>query len=661
MKKFIVVIVSILTILTVLVGYLFVKREMKQAAEARRQAAQLTARTEANARRLVDQLKVPPEVIHMDSHALHKIVELRRQGFQKQGVEEFYPYANQVRPGNISRSLSNSTSPSSDPGRSLPITGSVGSANYRFPASNYDENLTLEWYWINGVRDACTTIIHESKTPGPLGDYLKQHPKIYEQEIRPRLLLLTESRCNHFAIQACAALVAAGERTEYLQQRLTAMAMDSLNHAHESSRAVNLLKECGFPVPAPWPAVKSLSAYKDDTGVRNDALGDPLPPGAMLRVVHRDTATGQELHTASPLQQCPNILEGACDGQALYLTRRSRSREQGLGIYRLDVGTGKMTRVVLTGPDRVTVAAVSDDGTVLATYGKCGTKPPTANRRGARDVYRLMLWNLQTGQPIGEITPAYQIQWLRFAPHHLRLIAGDENRCMSVYDVSRRQLLYRMPLGGSPLLMFAAPKDTATSRKADGMVMLGRVANQMKVWRERTEMESAHLNPLVPVSAATRANNSNRFATFSGMQGGWLPGGVLRIWEVKDWHGDIGLAILVDSGLVRMRKLQVASPRHGHWDFATAAFSPSDEFLLTTHRGSSSIVVWDLEGRPLGRITGHAGPVKQIRFVGDKLISASEDTTLLVWDWPKIANWCRQQVKTDKADTQPATKATTKQ
>jgi len=39
----------------------------------------------------------------------------------------------------------------------------------------------------------------------------------------------------------------------------------------------------------------------------------------------------------------------------------------------------------------------------------------------------------------------------------------------------------------------------------------------------------------------------------------------------------------------------------------------------------------------LGKITGHAGPVTDIRFVGGKLVSASKDATLLVWDWPKIA------------------------
>ncbi len=365
------------------------------------------------------------------------------------------------------------------------------------------------------------------------------------------------------------------------------------------------------------------------------------------------------------------MLDGPVDGQMLYLTDESHRDEHGWYICRLDIGTGEMTRVVPAGPDKVEAAAVSGDGTVLATYGKYATEPPTASNRWARSLYRLMLWNLQTGQPIGELPPTHKIKWLRFDPHHPRLIAGDEASgyeygCMSVYDASQRRLLYRVPIGNMSAgsrwsLKFAANPDRAVSRKANGMVMLELVKGRLKAWFERAGMQTVEFNPLVKVSAAAPSQKSQWIATFSDQEGWELPSGILRIWEVGGWFKDDGRANLCNPKLIGMHKLQVASPKDGRWHFTAAAFSPGDEFLLTTHYCSSSIIVWDLEGRPLGQIAGHAGPMKQIRFIGDKLVSTSADTTLLVWDWPKIADWCRRQAKTDNADTQPTTKPTTKQ
>ena len=662
MKKFIIVIVSILTLVTVLAGYLFVK----QAAEDRRQAAERMALVEADVREIIDQLKVPPEAIHLDYGALREIVRLRRQGFQKYGLQEHYPYAQESRREMIQDAPPNSAFSVFDQGLSFPATTPSRKASGWVDANQYDEGRSPEWFWIARAAAACDKIawsFHNSHSE--LGVYLTQHMEMYEKEIRPRLLLLAEGRSDHYAIGACEALAVAGERTQFLQQRLTAMAMDSSGYTKgdTADNAGRLLKRCGFPAPSPWPTMESLSAYKDDTGAKTDGLGDPLPAGAILRV--GQARLRQELHAAPPLQECPNILEGDCDGRTLYLTRKANSRQQGLYIDRLDVGTGEMTRVVLAGPDEVRTAAVSDDGTVLATYGICGTEPPVVAGRRARDVYRLMLWNLQTGQPIGDITPAYSIQWLRFTPHHERLIAGDNTGpgYMSIYDVSQRQLICRLPGYLLRPPMFAPNPDYAASQKDSGLFMLGLEAwygSRMKVWSESTGMRPVDFNPLVEVSAAAQSHNGKWTATFSSGSNDshGLPRGILRIWEQTGRNQPTLWTKVYEPRLVSMHKLQLSSPKDNYWGIFTAAYSPGDEFLLTTHSGNSSIIVWDLEGRPRGRIAGHAGEVKQIRFIGDKFISASDDATLLVWDWLKIADWCRRQVKTDKADTQPATQAT---
>jgi WD40 repeat protein len=88
-----------------------------------------------------------------------------------------------------------------------------------------------------------------------------------------------------------------------------------------------------------------------------------------------------------------------------------------------------------------------------------------------------------------------------------------------------------------------------------------------------------------------------------------------------------------------------------------AIFSPDDQWLLTRQH-DGSLIVWTAEGKPVvGHLRGHRGPVTDMCFVGDRLVTASADTTILIWDWPALATLCGKAVEAPAAGDAPAVSA----
>jgi WD40 repeat protein len=158
----------------------------------------------------------------------------------------------------------------------------------------------------------------------------------------------------------------------------------------------------------------------------------------------------------------------------------------------------------------------------------------------------------------------------------------------------------------------------------------------MRMWRESQQMRPEEFNPLVMVYAAAVSANTDLVATFSRDR--------MMLWDLSKKQEKYPHPEESFPNVVANCRLQLSYDRNDYRNsIASALFSPGNDFLLTTQDKSSDIVIWDKQGRPLGRLVGHTGPVGEIMFAGDKLISASEDATLLVWDWPKIAQWLRDR------------------
>ncbi len=63
-------------------------------------------------------------------------------------------------------------------------------------------------------------------------------------------------------------------------------------------------------------------------------------------------------------------------------------------------------------------------------------------------------------------------------------------------------------------------------------------------------------------------------------------------------------------------------------------FSPSGRWLAWI-ADRAKVLVYDVRtGEELKPFAGHDGPIKSLAFTGERLASASEDSTILIWDVP---------------------------
>jgi WD40 repeat protein len=95
------------------------------------------------------------------------------------------------------------------------------------------------------------------------------------------------------------------------------------------------------------------------------------------------------------------------------------------------------------------------------------------------------------------------------------------------------------------------------------------------------------------------------------------------------------LAITDESGVHVLERLTMQA--RAHWPRGSSAlrnlvFSPSSRFLAW-YASVNSIYAWDgLTGEIRGPLIGHDLAITGLAFAGDRLASASEDTTILIWD-----------------------------
>ncbi len=133
---------------------------------------------------------------------------------------------------------------------------------------------------VSGAEAACRQVA------GWFGDtkmknYLRQHPDVYAQQVRPRLLLLVRSANDDVAVGACNALIAAGDNpdgfADCLEDIYTAGTTEN-----GAIKASVLLKKIGRKLP-PLPDFSKIPFYTEDKP-RKDDHNRPLPAGAAWRI-----------------------------------------------------------------------------------------------------------------------------------------------------------------------------------------------------------------------------------------------------------------------------------------------------------------------------------------------------------------------------------------
>jgi RNA polymerase sigma factor (sigma-70 family) len=346
------------------------------------------------------------------------------------------------------------------------------------------------------------------------------------------------------------------------------------------------VKPPGDPVPAA-PAQARL-----------DTHGDPLPPGALLRLGSLRLRAGAPVFAVVPTP----------DGKGIF----SGSRTPTARLWEVDTGK-ELRRFDLPQkpgapqPNTISSLTLSPDGCTLATGSWSGP---------------LYLWEVATGKLLRTLPgPRNWIHAVAFSPDGKLLASAasyaDQSTDIVFWDAATGKQLRRLQghSRAAVCLAFSPNGKLLASGGQDGEVRLwdtatGKPAN---TWQ-------AHRNQYVTPLAFSPDGKTLASAGHDN---------TLRLWEVA-------------TGKLRVR-LPVSLSSH------VLAFSP-DGRLLAGGSHPGHVFLWDTAtGRGLGNVPGHADDVRSLAFVprGKRLLLATGcgDGTLRLFELPDSTTLLRRKAE----------------
>ena len=373
-----------------------------------------------------------------------------------------------------------------------------------------------------------------------------------------------------------------------------------------------------------------------DPPPRVDALGDPLPPGAVARLGAERFVTRDQ----------PPSLAFTFDGTLL-------AGADYFDAYLWDAGTGKRLMHLPNGGGRV---ALSADGSWLAS-GNFNAIPSRPMR----------LWNVRTKQPVDFVCPEGAAVF-GFSPDGKTLaLSFEKSMDVHLYDVGTWKLRHKLAgpeaarcddLAFSPDgRMLAVGHMSARGNRSAGVVSLWDLGKQ-----ERREFLASHADVK---QLAFVLEQKVLFAMSEGRANGWqLDTGKTTPWTGEFWlHGVSFDAVGKTATFPSQTALaDFTSKRLIH------AFGEKDAVASMTLSGngkklavvsyprsrSATLQVWDVETRkPIARGLGHSGALHAIAFSPDgrRLVTVSnQDGTFIVWDSPSAKKVAAAAFRDAKAD-----------
>jgi RNA polymerase sigma factor (sigma-70 family) len=364
---------------------------------------------------------------------------------------------------------------------------------------------------------------------------------------------------------------------------------------------------------------------------RTDALGDPLPPGALVRmgsVRLRPAEGGKSTGFSMAFLPGGNLL--ATEGHG--------------GIRFWEVATGKETRRIDAPGGATWTFALSPDGKTLAascldraiwlfdaTTGKAFRKIPSGgsallaySHDGRKLVSvedeELFIRTVATGKEALRIaTKQHACETVAFTADDRAVVTWDYNRGVIYWDAASGKQLRKYEPEDKKLRRFSSPAGGITSLvfSADGKLLAtGCLDRAIRIADQETGKEIGKIDLRRDRSKAGESPEA-RVSAFS-------PGGKMLLASDKDgstlWEVTTGKQLWRISG---------SGP---------AVFSPDGKTVATGGRFNNSIRLWDVAtGQELLHPPGHENSVDRLAFSPDGKLLATRshgDRTVRLWETP---------------------------
>ncbi len=310
----------------------------------------------------------------------------------------------------------------------------------------------------------------------------------------------------------------------------------------------------------------------------------------------------------------------------------------------------------------ITDLALSPDGKTIATAGG----------------QEVRLWDSNSGELLDRLPEASDLKFVAFSPDGKRLAFGGKDGIIRLWEPATRRVVARLEghRGWVTGLKFSPDGRHLASTGEEATVRLWELATgkERHRWNSNMSMTGLAFSPDGTILAVSSCGGDP--------QQGWR-GSRLRLWNVTSgkelaapdvnehvWVNDVAfspdgrtLAVTVFDQLHSPRKLRLLEVATGRERLAGAlpgtitgvAFSPDRRLLAVCNhagirggpdpeghiRDRTVIRVLDaLTGQEVHRLVGHRGGVSRLAFSPDgrRLVSASQDTTVLIWDLTEIRN-----------------------
>jgi WD40 repeat protein len=277
-----------------------------------------------------------------------------------------------------------------------------------------------------------------------------------------------------------------------------------------------------------------------------------------------------------------------------------------------DLTTGRQVRTFLPASESVRNVALSNDGTLLAAGS--GVSPFETKTVTVEPV--INVWSVISGKQVATLHGHLEaVTAVRFFADGKRLLTASYDGTVRIWDITSGKELRRYALPGEEFL------DTDASANGN-YVAASSKSNSAFVW----DAESTKL-----------------IATFRGLESGSNGGGgtvLLRMGSLRFSSDGSRLLTGSDDDMVREWSLE-SQKEVRKFDMGRAVFSvcysPDGEDVIAGGGSEDVHIFRNSSDLPDMRLIGHEAMVQSVASTQSKVISASGDATVRVWD-PQTGN-----------------------